>query len=207
MSDAATMFTPEELRLIRDEQFFPAKARIMKKVRGLLEQLHRRLQAELSGVDLLAPPGFDPAKHQFVKGEHLEDFPYQYLDFPKHFDGGQKFTFRTLFWWGHHFTFAWILEGDRLLEYKQNLINRYHAVAGQDLTLSLGPSPWEWNTGEGYTLPLTHDRKSQVSAVLSGRSFFKLGRFVAHDDPLVAEGRVVDAGVQAFRALLPVVRA
>src|SRR5919201_4045325 len=145
-----TMFTPEEVELMRDETFFRAKARISQKVRGLLEQIHAALREEMRGAHLLSPAGFDPERYQLVKGEHLEDFPYQYLDFPKHFVGDEKFTFRTLFWWGHHFVFALILEGSLAVRYTQNLVNRYHAVAGRQLSLSLAPTLWEWKHGEGY---------------------------------------------------------
>ncbi|MBI4400153.1 MAG: hypothetical protein HY581_00795 [Nitrospirae bacterium] len=199
------LFTPDELRLVADDQFFLVKARIMKKVRGMLDGVYAGLREELAGVKLLAPPGFDRKKFQFVKGEHLEDFPYQYLDFPKYFEGDDKFTFRTLFWWGHHVVFALILEGPGLLRYKQNLLNRYHVTAGRHLCLSLAPSLWEWRQGEGYTLPLSHDRKSEVAAVLSGRPFFKLARFVSLDDPALKEGRIVELGREALRAVLPVI--
>ena len=201
------LFTEEECRLIGDEQFFLQKAQIMKKIRALLDGLYTELRADVTGGHLLAPPSFDLTKCQFVKGEHLEDYPYQYLDFPKHFEGDEKFTFRSLFWWGHHFVFAMIMEGAALLQYKQNLINRYHEVAGRDLHLSLSHSPWEWKQGEGYTVPVTHDRKSEVAAVLAGRRFFKLSRFVRHDDPLVIGGRLIEVGRDTFRAILPVITA
>lgn len=207
MSQREPLFTEDELRLIGDEQFFRQKARIMKKVRALLDGLHAGLQNDVAGITLLAPPFFNLEKCQFVKGEHLEDYPYQYLDFPKHFERDEKFTFRSLFWWGHHFVFAMIVEGEMLLQYKQNLINRFHRVAGKDLHLSLSPSPWEWKQGEGYTLPVTHDRKSEVAAVLGGRRFFKLCRFVRHDDPVVTGGRLIETGRETFQSILPVITA
>jgi hypothetical protein len=199
------LFTPEELSLVADDKFFLAKARIMKKVRTMLDRLHAELREELSGLELLAPEGFNPAACQFVKGEHLEDYPYQYLDFPKHFAGSEKFTFRSLFWWGHAFVFALILEGEHLLRYKQNLINRFSDVADRQLCLSLGPSLWEWKRGTGYTVEITRERKSEVAAVLSGRQFFKLARFLRPDDPLVREGRLVETGRRTFRTILPII--
>ena len=152
--DLDPQFTSDEIALIADEAFFRAKARAMKKVRALLERLYAELKEDLVGTEFLTPPGFDPENVQFVKGEHLEDCPYQYLDFPKHFAGSEKFTFRSLFWWGHHFVFALMLEGGRLVQFKQNLMNRYHTVAGRNLSLCLSPSLWEWKYGEGYELLL-----------------------------------------------------
>ena len=86
-------FTPDEVRLMADEQFFMQKARIMNKVRALLDELHGALADEIAGAEFVAPSSFDIRKFQFVKGEHLEHYPYQYLDFPKHFDGAEKFRF------------------------------------------------------------------------------------------------------------------
>lgn len=197
-------FTQDELQLLAEAQFFVKKARIMKKVRALLDELYTAFQQDISHADLLAPKSFDPTKVQFVKGEHLEDHPYQYLDFPKYFDGEEKFTVRSLFWWGHAFVFALIVEGGYVAQCKQNLVNRYHQVAGNQLHLSLSPSPWEWKSGEGYTLPLTHERKPEVAAVLSGRRFFKVARYVRLDDPIVVEGRIVQVGRDALRSLLPI---
>jgi len=199
------LFTPEELSLVADDKFFLAKARIMRKVRTMLDRLHAELREELSELELLAPEGFNSAACQFVKGEHLEDYPYQYLDFPKHFAGSEKFTFRSLFWWGHYFVFALILEGEHLLRYKRNLINRFSDVADRQLCLSLGPSLWEWKRGTGYTVEITRERKSEVAAVLSGRQFFKLARFLQPDDPLVREGRLVETGRRTFRTILPII--
>ncbi len=205
MSKSPPFLTPEEIALVSDDKFFRAKAAITPKVRAMLEAVHTGLKQELAGVELIAPSGFDPDKCQYVKGEHLEDCPYQYLDFPKHFDGDDKFTFRTLFWWGHHVVFALILEGAHLRSYKQNLINRYGQIAGHDLHLCLSPTPWEWKEGQGYTMPLARDRKSEVAAVLSNRPFFKLARFIPMDDPLIRRGRLAQAGRQALAAMLPVI--
>jgi hypothetical protein len=199
------LFTNEELSLVADPAFFRSKARIMKKVRGQLDALYDGLKEELAGVSLLAPPGFNPASHQFVKGEHLDDFPYQYLDFFKHFDGDTKFTFRSLFWWGHHYVFALILEGEGLSQYKKHLINRYEKLADKRLMLCLGGDPWEWRRGEGYTMELTWERKVDLVALLSDRSFLKLARFVPFDDPGVREGRVPEIGRDTLRLLLPII--
>ncbi len=199
------LFTPGEIELLTDKQVFLAKARVTEKIRGLLEDLYAGLRQELQNTTLLAPPGFDHERCQFVKGEHLEHFPYQYLDFPKHFAGGETFAFRSLFWGGHHFVFALLLEGAALLRYKQNCLDRYRAVAGRDLAFCLSPSLWEWKCGAGYTLPMTPDRKPEVAAVLSDRRSMKIARFVALDDPIVREGRIVTAGREAFQATLPII--
>lgn len=202
-----TLLSPEEVALIQDAELFHAKARIMTKIRAQLEEVRAALREELTGVRLLAPAGFDPTKCQFVKGEHLEDCPYQYLDYPKHFLGGEKLTFRTLFWWGHYYVFALIVEGQDLPQYKHNLINRYREIADRDICLCLGPSPWDWRWGDGHTLALTGDRRPEVAAVLSSRPSFKLARFLRHTDAARSAGRVSAVARESLRAVLPVIRA
>ncbi len=197
-------FTPEEVARLADTEFFRAKVQISAKVRKTLEQLHQAFKSELDGQNLLAPPGFNPESVQFVKGEHLEDFPYQYLDFPRHYTREDKFSFRSLFWWGHHVVFALILEGSYIRQYKQNLINHYAMLADQEICLCLSPSLWEWNRGPGYTLELTRDRKPEVAAVLANRSAFKLAHFIPMTNPLIKSGKLVFTGQEKFRTMLSI---
>jgi hypothetical protein len=199
-------FDQAEVALLADRAFFTAKARISRKIRTTLERLHALLQDEVAQVPLLSPPGFDPAKFQFVKGEHLEACPYQYLDYPKHFAGDDIFTFRTLVWWGHHVAFALLLGGRMLPAYKKRLIDRYQELAGQDLELSLAPTLWEWKRGEGYAMPLLSTSRAQAAAVLERRSSIKIVRFVPLNDLSVREGRVAETGRDVFRRLLPFIR-
>jgi hypothetical protein len=86
-------FTADELAVLADRDFFRKKAAISVKIKHVLEQLHHRLEAEITSQPLLAPEGFDPQSRQFVKGEHLEDFPYQYVDFPRFYTRGDTTSF------------------------------------------------------------------------------------------------------------------
>lgn len=205
MMASSITFSAEETELLADAQFFRKKAAITTKIRILLEATHGALQQELAGLSLITPPDFDPKIHQLVKGEHLEDFPYQYLDCPKYFAGVNKFTFRTLVWWGHHVACALLLEGAGIQHYKRQLLGRFHQLAGRDLELSLAPSLWEWKRGEGYTLPITHDRKAQIAAVLAERSFLKVVRCVALGDQRIQAGQLAQVACETFRSLLPIV--
>jgi hypothetical protein len=174
-------------------------------VRQLLAATHAALKEEVAAASLVTPPDFDPTNCHFVKGEHLESFPYQYLDFPKHFHDSNAFAFRTLFWWGHHVVCALMLEGEGIKQHKARIVDRFHQLAGQGLELSLAPTLWEWKRGAGYTLPITHDRKAQIAAVLAERSFLKIVRFVPFTDSRIQSGQVPEFSRETFRALLPIV--
>ena len=198
-------FSQEEVHCIANTEFFRTKAKITLQVRKILEDLHGHLKSELNGHDLLAPQDFKQDAVQFVKGEHLEDFPYQYLDFPRYYTREEKLAFRSLFWWGHHMVFSLILEGPHIRRYKENIINRFADIADNQICLCLSSSLWEWKSGPGYTMELTRDRKSQTAAVLANRSFVKLARFIPMTDPIVQSGLIVQTGHETFRTMLPVI--
>jgi hypothetical protein len=198
-------FTPQEIARLTDTEFFLEKASISHKIRHQLEQLHQLYQLELTNHQLIVPDQFCPDSFQLVKGEHLESFPYQYLDYPRFYTREVKFAFRTLFWWGHHIIFSLILEGGSLRRYKENLINRFSTIADRDVCLCLDHSLWEWKQGPGYTLELTKERKPEVAAVLANRSFFKLAIFIPFNDPIVTSGNLDHKGQQALRAMLPII--
>jgi hypothetical protein len=198
-------FTDEETALLTDAVFFQKKARISEKIRLQLEATRNALKEELTNTILPELPESDSASTQLVKGEHLEFYPYQYLDCPKHFRGTEKRTFRTMVWWGHHVVWAWILEGSLMRQYKKRLVDRFHVVAGRQLELSLAPTLWEWKQGEGFTLPITHDRKAQIAAVLAERSILKIVRFLPLGDPRVKNGALAELSRETFRAMLPIV--
>jgi len=204
-ANVPVMITTEEIALLSDHTFFMAKAKISAKIRSALDELLPNLQHELRKKQLVTPNDFSLDAFQFVKGEHLEECPYQYLDFPRYYTKNEKLAFRSLFWWGHHIVFSLLIEGGHLRQYKENLINRYAAIADQQICLGLSPSLWEWKQGAGYTLELTRTRKSEVAAVLAHRPFFKLSIFVPWGHPSVTNNMIVDHGRQALHAMLPVI--
>jgi hypothetical protein len=196
----------KELRLVGDRDFFRAKAVITEKVKAMLIELRQRLTAELDPARYVAPEGVDWTTGQLVKGEHLDDFPYLYLDLPKFFSNEDKFAYRTLFWWGHHVVFALILEGRHLDRYKQRLMDHYGALANRGLYLLMTPTPWEWRRAPEAVIELTTANEAAVAEALGQRSFLKLHRFVNFDDPAVANGTLVDAALATFRLLAPIIQ-
>lgn len=197
--------TAEEWKVFNNHDFFLKKSAISAKLKQTLEQLLLALQSEMSSHSLLAPGGFDFESYQFVKGEHLEDCPYQYLDFPRHFTRQEKLSFRSLCWWGHHIVFALIVEGPLVKQYRTNLFNRFSQIADQELSLSLGSSLWEWKTGTGFTLDITHNHRSEIAAVLDRRTFFKISRFFSIHDLNADSTQIINAGVTSFQRILPII--
>lgn len=197
--------TESERRLLQDTTFFPAKAAIAEKVKSWLMELRDLLKKETAGGRFLAPDGTDFQQGQLVKGEHLLDFPYHYLDCPKYFSPGEMFTYRTLVWWGHHIVFAVILQGPNLDRYKANLLAAYDQLADRELALLMTETPWEWRQGDVYLLPLRRQNRDVVEAALADRPFLKLHRVVPFDHPAIIDGRLAEEGVATFRLFAPII--
>lgn len=197
--------TADEWRVFANHEFFLKKAVISAKLKQTLEQLHLALQLELSTHPLVAPVSFDPEAVQFVKGEHLEDCPYQYLDFPRYYSREEKFAFRSLCWWGHHVVFALIMEGPLVKQYRLNLFNRFSEIADRQLSLCLSSSLWEWKVGPGFTLDITHNNRSEIAAALDHRTFFKVARFILLQDLEAHPDHIIKEGVKVFQAILPII--
>jgi len=198
--------TEQERRLLQDTVFFPSKAAIAEKITRWLTELRDRLRPELENARLLMPAGTDLLQGQLVRGEHLLDFPYHYLDFPKFFKPGEMFTYRTLVWWGHGVAFALILQGPHQARYAGNLLSAYDQLADRELALLMTGTPWEWRRSDSYLLPLRRDNRIVVEGAMAQRSFLKLHRHLAFDHPSIIEGRLAEEGVNTFHLLQPVIR-
>ena len=133
----------------------------------------------------------------------MENCPYQYLDYPKHFLGDDKFTFRSLCWWGHHLVFAMIVDGGAGQTVQEEFCRSIPPAGRSGPRALTRADALGMEAGEGYTLPITHDRKAQLAAVLSGRSWFKIARFVPLDSPAMQEGLLSELARDTFRSLLP----
>jgi len=202
---AAPFFTTKESQFVQDTDFFETKVLVTQKVKVLLQTLHHDLQAKVAAMPLLAPEPFDARLFQFVKGEHLDHFPYQYLDYPKYFKRDEKFTFRTLFWWGHFFVCAWILEGEHLASYKKHLLDDYDQFAEQGLFLSKTETPWEWRKAPEYLLEMRSDNQEEVRALLTAHPFLKVHYYVPFDAAAVSDGTVAERILKTFDTLAPLV--
>jgi len=166
-----SQFTHEETALMADQHFFLAKAQIMAKVRRSLAATHASLKEEVGSAFACDPAGF--RSHQLSLCEGRES---RILSLPISGLFRNTFTTRTPLPFGPSFGGApprvrLDVEGKGIKQYKARIVDGFHQLAGQGLELSLAPTLWEWKRGEGYTLPITHDRKAQIAAVVPNGPF------------------------------------
>lgn len=199
-------FTPEEMRMICDTDFFPAKAEIIQKFHEEFMKLRDQLRMECQKAPLsVAPSGTDYESGQLVKGERFHDFPYVYLDFPKFFSRDEMFTFRSFFWWGHSLIFCWLLSGPRLDEYPKRLLACRESLSHESIFLSTADTPWEWGLEKPHAMFLDQIGKDRLKEILKDRSFLKLGCSISLKS-LETPDAILHEGLRVFHLLKPIVR-
>lgn len=199
-------FTPEEMRMICETDFFPAKAKIILKFHEEFMKLRDQLRMECKKTPLTAAPaGTDFETGQLVKGEKFHCFPYVYLDFPKFFSRDEMFTFRSFFWWGHSLRFCWFLSGTRLDQYQKSLLACHATLSNEGIFLSTADTPWEWGLEKPHAVFLDQIGKGHLKEILKDRPFLKLGRS-APLKSLEAQDTILQEGLRIFNLLRPIVR-
>ncbi|MCB9230214.1 MAG: hypothetical protein H6581_01005 [Bacteroidia bacterium] len=151
-------FSQEELSVLGDRRFMQLKAAADPKIKELLFGVKQKIESVFQ-ADLEKFKGniqFKPAK--FSRGENYHGFAYRVMDFPSSLSGENIFLFRTLFLWGHHFSFHFILKGDPLTQFLPKIEQNWSKTS-EKTWLSTQNSPWEWE----FT-PETHLRASDISS-------------------------------------------
>lgn len=168
---ASTAFLPDELALLGDPSVFNRKLSATHKLVSLMERVRQTYLDVVAPQRLLAPQLTDFAKGQIAKGENYEGYPYVMLDFPKYFSGKEKFTFRTMFWFGNYFIFSLILEGEHLPAYRAKFLQNYDALTGKNLHLGKGDL-WDWRPDA--VQPITLETRNETAHLIQSQSYLKL---------------------------------
>ena len=120
------------LKLIEDLTYVRLKQEAMS---GIVE-LFDALAVDLSRMSMdfsSQMPFLVDSRHQKIsRGENYKGMPYLILDYPRIFDGEDVFAFRSMFLWGHFFSFSFQLSGIYLERYRLQLEERLHTLQNKD---------------------------------------------------------------------------
>jgi len=164
-------FTKSQLALLNSRETFDTKLAATENLQALLHAVRLALKERIRPEALLSPAGTDFTTGQTAKGENYEGYPYVLLDFPKYFSATEKFTYRTMFWFGHHFFFSVILEGENLPHYKGNFATHFDTLATRNISLTTGDL-WDWR--DAALMPLSIEKKLLCLEMLPELKFLKI---------------------------------
>jgi len=149
----------EELKIIRDVDFLLTKISAIDKIAKLFETTRTHLELVVREPGSFCPPESILKEGKISKGENYRNLPYLVLDYPAFFSKDDIFAFRTMFWWGHFFSFTLHLQGKYLAMFRGSIIDKLDTFNHQGTYVSVGDTPWEY-----HYAPDNYARINQIDA-------------------------------------------
>ncbi|NJO02163.1 MAG: hypothetical protein HC880_11165 [Bacteroidia bacterium] len=134
----------KELAYLQDQDFLPAKLRLMDRLGKELADLQAQLRTHIVQSALHFPAGTDLITGKISRGENYLNLPYLVLDFPRLINPENIFALRTMFWWGHEFSCTLHLQGLALDHYRNALLENLPQWRGKQIYLSVHQHPWAY---------------------------------------------------------------
>jgi len=167
-------FSKKEQRYLEDTEFLITKHTIIEKVKTLLGHIEQSLHKEINKHPL--PAEVIQRSGKISKGENYQGLPYLILDYPRKFNEGDIFAFRTMFWWGNFFSSTFHLGGQHWADHQETVIQHCSLLSGEDWYICVNQSPWEYHYGDENYLWFDSLEKKQQLDLLQNHPFLKLSK-------------------------------
>ncbi len=174
-------FKEYELEIIRDTNFLKTKGEIIAKIMRVFGQLRDTIKTSKIHQGFPYAPGIDTLKGKISKGENYKSLPYVVMDFPKHFDKRNIFTFRSMFWWGHEFSFTLHLAGSYLDLYSEQLQHIDRVNSPEDTYFGISNDAWQYDYGPENYQTVAGSTASRIEEQLERHAFIKISRRLSLD--------------------------
>lgn len=184
----------DDLNVLCDTRFFPARFRIAQELDQLLSRLKDALSDELKGWPLPVE-GVDTSRGKIFRGENYRQFPYHLLDYPRRFDAKGVFAMRSLCRWGNEWSFTLHLQGEGLQPFREKLTTARDRLLKAEVWWCTNDTPWEYHFEKDNYRKLVEIRPDEFEHRCLEGSFVKLSRQL----PLARTGEVVEFGQDTFR--------
>jgi hypothetical protein len=178
MQDTKVRFSEKELNVISDPDIFYVKHRITEKIFDLFETLRSDYRSLPEHDSFSFPKGVDTTSGKVSQGENYRQLPYIIMDFPKYFSRDSIFVFRTMFWWGHFFSFTLQIHGEALINHRPVIANNYKKLLGAGFYICINDTPWN-HTFEKNNYRLIDDiSEEKFQQVVREKKFIKIARYL-----------------------------
>lgn len=164
-------------------EVFPLKRQINQKIYALFEQLKLQLKDTEQHKQFIFPPGTDNSTGKISQGENYDSFPWVMLDFPKLFNKQEIFAFRTLFWYGHYFSFSLVLAGGVAAYFLPQIIKGRSILNGKGLFFTKFDDPWQHAITAENCLPVENVTDEQFAKHVKEYGFLKIAAKINSADP------------------------
>lgn len=194
-------FTEAENTILQNQTFLPLKQQAIEKVISLMATLREDIDFtwQEHGYKWQIPCTPDSVK--ISRGENYRNLPYVILDYPRKFARDDVFAFRSMFWWGHFFSYTLHLQGHSLAKFRPYLLDTlpYVRKNWNDVHLGVGKTPWQYHFGPANYQLITHLSSEKIAEIINHHEFIKLSCW----QPVSADQReVINTGKFYFRQFM-----
>lgn len=194
-------FDVKESDLLFNTELFPLKRQVNQKIYILFEQIKLKLKDTEQHKQFIFPTGTDSETGKISQGENYLSFPWVMLDFPKLFNKEDIFSFRTLFWYGHYFSFSLVLGGISAEIYLPLILKNRDYLKNMGLYFSIHEDPWQHdiNAENSQLLEQTDDLSIEKQVLEHG--FVKITRKIQSFDTEEISKNVEEMYVSMLKTL------
>lgn len=168
-------WTEEELKVAGNTTFILTKHAVIRKVSDQFGVLERELKAIIGNYDLSHTKA-NVSAGKIFRGENYRLFPYVLLDFPRTFNTSTVFAFRSMFWWGHEFSFTLHLQGEALELFREKILLNIEKLKNNGVWICVSETPWQYHFERTNYCPLEEFDTQALERVIRDKNFLKLSR-------------------------------
>jgi hypothetical protein len=140
----------DEMQVLTNSSFFLLKRSVTRKITALFGEMEREMKRRFPEFEIQYD-GLNHSSGKIFRGENYRLFPYILLDYPRQFSTEGVFAFRTMFWWGHEFSYTLHLQGKAFEEYGERIFEGLETLKGTESYYCISKTPWQYNfVNENY---------------------------------------------------------
>lgn len=173
MQDTKLGLSREEAEIIGDTSFYLLKHSASEKIMEVYGEIERAMKEKIIRYNPDVK-NLNISSGKIFRGENYRLYPYIMLDYPRLFNVNSVFAFRTMFWWGHEFSFTMHLQGEALNQYRKIIRNNIKLLLKKDVFICVNDTPWQYHFDKENYL-LLEDAGDKLEELVD-RPFIKLSR-------------------------------
>lgn len=137
----------EELGVLNEAEFFRQKRMVTEKIMAMLNEVKLAIAKTPAFRSASFPDGTDISNGKISRGENYLGLPYLILDFPRKFAKDDIAAFRTMVWWGRHFSFTFLksVHGDAEA---MKTARRLQLLRNKSVWMCINASAWHHHFGD-----------------------------------------------------------
>lgn len=171
----------KELKYISDTDFLKTKFTIMNKIVQMYAITERQLKKVVENNSHHVDAIWIAKSGKISKGENYRHLPYVVLDFPRYFTKDEVFAFRSMFWWGNHFSCTLHIQGDWFNSIKKRFINSL-VRSDADVFICVNESPWEYHFGPDNYRSIKELSQKELELLIDEKPFIKVSQKMGIED-------------------------